>query len=57
MTAYLDAHQMPGAISETRFDNWYAGFNDWVHVFRNEISFFHGDGALPLCDAAVLYGE
>ncbi len=40
MTAYLDAHNMPGAISESRFDNWYAGFTDWAHVFRNEISFF-----------------
>jgi hypothetical protein len=40
MTAYLNAHQMPGAISESRFDNWYAGFTDWAHVFRNEISFF-----------------
>jgi hypothetical protein len=25
MTAYLDAHQMPGAISESQFDNWYPG--------------------------------
>ena len=40
MAAYLDAHNMPGAISETEFDNWYAGFMDWAHVFRNEISFF-----------------
>src|ERR1700678_846087 len=40
MTAYLNAHKMPGAISESRFDNWYAGFMDWAHVFRNEISFF-----------------
>jgi Zinc carboxypeptidase len=40
MTAYLNAHDMPGAISESRFDNWYAGFTDWAHVFRNEISFF-----------------
>ncbi len=40
MTAYLNAHNMPGAISESRFDNWYAGFMDWAHVFRNEISFF-----------------
>lgn len=40
MAAYLDAHKMPGAISESRFDNWYAGFMDWAHVFRNEISFF-----------------
>jgi hypothetical protein len=40
MTAYLNAHKMPGAISESRFDNWYAGFMDWAHVFRGEISFF-----------------
>ncbi|HUX45607.1 MAG TPA: M14 metallopeptidase family protein, partial [Terracidiphilus sp.] len=40
MTAYLDAHNMPGAISESRFDNWYAGFTDWASVFRNEMSFF-----------------
>ncbi len=40
MTAYLDQHNMPGAISESRFDNWYAGFTDWSGVFRNEISFF-----------------
>ena len=40
MAAYLDQHNMPGAISETRFDNWYAGFTDWAGVFRNEISFF-----------------
>ncbi|MGB6783633.1 MAG: M14 metallopeptidase family protein, partial [Terracidiphilus sp.] len=40
MAAYLDAHNMPGAISETEFDNWYAGFMDWAGVFRGEISFF-----------------
>jgi hypothetical protein len=40
MAAYLDQHHMPGAISETRFDNWYAGFTDWAGVFRGEISFF-----------------
>ena len=40
MAAYLDQHNMPGAISESRFDNWYAGFTDWAGVFRNEISFF-----------------
>lgn len=40
MTAYLNARDMPGAISESRFDNWYAGFTDWAHVFRGEISFF-----------------
>ncbi|SEG15253.1 Zinc carboxypeptidase [Bryocella elongata] len=40
MTAYLDQHNMPGAISETHFDNWYAGFTDWAGVYRGEISFF-----------------
>lgn len=40
MAAYLDQHHMPGAIAETRFDNWYAGFTDWAGVFRGEISFF-----------------
>jgi len=40
MAAYLNAHKMPGAISESEFDNWYAGFMDWAHVFRGEISFF-----------------
>lgn len=40
MAAYLDQHNMPGAISESRFDNWYAGFTDWAGVFRGEISFF-----------------
>jgi hypothetical protein len=40
MTAYLNAHNLPGAVSEWRYDNWYAGFTDWSHVFRNEISFF-----------------
>ncbi len=40
MAAYLDEHQMPGAISEQRFDNWYPGFVDYAGSFRNEISFF-----------------
>jgi hypothetical protein len=40
MAAYLDQHNMPGAIHETRFDNWYAGFTDWAGVFRGEVSFF-----------------
>jgi hypothetical protein len=31
---------MPGAISESRFDNWYPGFVDYAGSFRNEISFF-----------------
>jgi Zinc carboxypeptidase len=40
MSAYLDQHDMPGAISESEYDNWYAGFTDWMGVFRGEISFF-----------------
>ncbi|MGC2162839.1 MAG: M14 metallopeptidase family protein [Silvibacterium sp.] len=40
MTAYLNGHQMPGAISESEFDNWYPGFVDYAGSFRNEISFF-----------------
>jgi Zinc carboxypeptidase len=40
MAAYLDEHQMPGAISESEFDNWYPGFVDYAGSFRNEISFF-----------------
>ncbi|MGC1784975.1 MAG: M14 metallopeptidase family protein [Acidobacteriaceae bacterium] len=40
MVAYLDEHHMPGAISESEYDNWYAGFTDWMLVFRNGISFF-----------------
>jgi hypothetical protein len=40
MSAYLDEHQMPGAISESQFDNWYPGFVDYAGSFRNEISFF-----------------
>jgi hypothetical protein len=42
MAAHLDQHNMPGAIHESRFDNWYAGFTNWAGVFRNEISFFTG---------------
>ncbi|WP_446744116.1 M14 family zinc carboxypeptidase [Silvibacterium acidisoli] len=40
MSAALQEQHMPGAISQTRFDNWYPGFLDFTHVFRNEISFF-----------------
>lgn len=40
MAAYLDAHEMPGAIHRARFDNWYPGFLDYTHIFRNSISFF-----------------
>ncbi|GGH11643.1 M14 family metallopeptidase [Silvibacterium dinghuense] len=40
MSASLQEQHMPGAISEYRFDNWYPGFLDFTHVFRNEVSFF-----------------
>ena len=40
MGAYLDEHQMPGAIHKTGFENWYPGFLDFTHIFRNSIAFF-----------------
>ena len=40
MAAYLDAHQMPGAIHRVGFDNWYPGYLDYTNIFRNSISFF-----------------
>jgi len=40
MAAYLDEHQMPGAVHRVGFDNWYPGFLDFTHIFRNSISFF-----------------
>ncbi len=40
MGAYLDEHQMPGAVHRVGFDNWYPGFLDFAGIFRNSISFF-----------------
>jgi hypothetical protein len=40
MGAYLDEHQMPGAVHRVGFDNWYPGFQDFTGIFRNSISFF-----------------
>jgi len=40
MMARFEKEQKPGAIAEARFDNWYPGFLDYTHVFRNTISFF-----------------
>jgi hypothetical protein len=40
IAAYLDEHQMPGAINRVGFDNWYPGFQDFTGIFRNTISFF-----------------
>ena len=39
MAAYLDEHDMPGAMHRGRFDDWYPGFVDHVNNFRNTISF------------------
>lgn len=40
MMARFEAEQKPGAIAQATFDNWYPGFVDYTHVFRNTISFF-----------------
>lgn len=40
MGAFLDEHDMPGAIDRVGFDNWYPGFQDFTGIFRNSISFF-----------------
>lgn len=40
IAAYLDAHNMPGAVHRVGFDNWYPGFLDFTHIFRNSIAFF-----------------
>jgi Zinc carboxypeptidase len=40
MAAYLDEHGMPGAVNRVGFDNWYPGFLDFTHIFRNSVSFF-----------------
>ncbi|MEP9402093.1 M14 metallopeptidase family protein [Sphingomonas sp. VNH70] len=40
MMTRFEKEQKPGAIAQARFDNWYPGFLDYIHVFRNTISFF-----------------
>ncbi|HUD31344.1 MAG TPA: M14 family zinc carboxypeptidase [Novosphingobium sp.] len=47
----METEGKPGAIAQARFDNWYAGFLDYIHVFRNTISFFTEtahDSATPM---------
>jgi Zinc carboxypeptidase len=39
MAAYLDEHDIPGAMHRGRYDDWYPGFIDHVNNFRNTISF------------------
>jgi hypothetical protein len=38
--AAFENQRLPGAMAQGRFDNWYAGFLDYTHVFRHTISFF-----------------
>jgi hypothetical protein len=40
IAAYLDEHGMPGAVNRVGFDNWYPGFLDFTHIFRNSVAFF-----------------
>lgn len=40
MMARFETERKPGAIAQAPFDNWYPGFIDYTHVFRNTISFF-----------------
>ncbi|ARS29351.1 M14 family metallopeptidase [Sphingomonas sp. KC8] len=40
MMTRFEKEQKPGAIAQAKFDNWYPGFLDYTHVFRNTISFF-----------------
>ena len=40
MMAAFDNEGKPGAIAQAKFDNWFPGFLDYTHVFRNTISFF-----------------
>jgi hypothetical protein len=39
IAAWLDEHDMPGAMHRGRFDDWYPGFVDHVNNFRNTVSF------------------
>lgn len=51
MMARFEKEQKPGAIAQARFDNWFPGFLDYIHVFRNTISFFTEtahDSATPM---------
>jgi hypothetical protein len=36
----METEGKPGAVAQARFDNWFPGFLDYIHVFRNTISFF-----------------
>ncbi|MFK7829390.1 MAG: M14 metallopeptidase family protein [Congregibacter sp.] len=40
MMARFETEGKTGAIAQGRFDNWYPGFVDYTHAFRNTISFF-----------------
>ena len=58
MAAYLDEHDMPGAMHRGRFDDWYPGFVDHVNSFRKiPISFLTETALVSLRDSAFLYGR
>ncbi|QUN06062.1 hypothetical protein KDN34_00840 [Shewanella yunxiaonensis] len=40
MIGEFESEQLPGAIAQARFDNWYPGFLDYTHVFRHTIAYF-----------------
>lgn len=40
MIGDFESQQLPGAIAQARFDNWYPGFLDYTHAFRHTISYF-----------------
>src|SRR5262245_44162131 len=40
MAAYLHERRIRGGVHRTGFDNWYPGFLDFTHIFRNSIAFF-----------------
>lgn len=40
MMADFEQQELPGAIAQAEFDNWYPGFLDYTHVFRHTIAYF-----------------
>ncbi|MBT81241.1 MAG: hypothetical protein CL587_12740 [Alteromonadaceae bacterium] len=40
MIGEFEHQQLPGAIAQAWFDNWFPGFLDYTHAFRHTISYF-----------------
>ena len=55
MAAWLDEHDMPGAMHRGRFDDWYPGFRRPRQQFPQYGLLPDRDGAVPLRDAALLH--